>query len=200
MWRQALLFLALGLGLCGAVEAAPIDFHCPTPDFSMQIPDGFQVYQQGVSDETIYAFVAVGPAYKDLSIAIERLPQELPDRGGLDPKTILSQVPAGSTLQAGQLPWEDHDLDVAYVDSTQDGSSDSAVIVQMPLLHYALHLIVAGPKGDARLPALTQTLLQNLQGPSNWPTNRERFERLAVLLGCVLGVPLVWTVWRSRRS
>jgi hypothetical protein len=134
--------------------------------FTLQVPDDFQrdPALAIAKPDILYAFRKVEPGDIGVIIIIERMRGVL-GRARLD----LSLAPAGVTAKVFTVRWHDFDLDAVEVQE-QVGSVEAINYnVQVPLKPEAIQIRVAGPRDQKdQLLVLTNSLLDGLQGQSNW--------------------------------
>jgi hypothetical protein len=208
-WTYFLAAVALTVSCClSAAHAEQIDDR--NLKFSLIIPDGFVRDSQlaGAQPDFVYAFRKTEPPEIGVVIIIERM------RGTIGRERLdASKMPRGFTGKVLSVRWHDFDLDALEVPEEVSGVATVNYNVQVPLKPEAIQIRVVGRRDRKdQLLQLTNNLLRDLQGESNWlrssapPALAQSSNYGSLILavcgiGIIAGLIVLWLVRRvSRRG
>lgn len=173
-----------------------------TLGFSFVVPPGFrEAPELRTEAKALYAFSRI-PVHD------QRVPTLIVIRGlgGTIRRQPLKGLKdaAGNPVEVDSLPWKTFQIPVAVKPDSANGTPALDLNAQVPLRPQALQVTVFGDATSRRnLEDVLKTVLDSLDGKSNWLTVQERAARFGVLIGWTLGIAagvfvvLLW--WRRRQ-
>jgi hypothetical protein len=175
-------------------------------NFTLEVPDRLQAVN-GPGGDTIEAFATSDPAQgpPDLTATVFRLHGTI-GREHLDPSKAGRMPPGVKCVGVRQQKWKSFNIDVLEMEVTQGDIHMVVRGAQVPLRNEAIQLNIGAPIGkEAEADALLTELLAGLDGPTNWLTDDQRWERLgrATPFALILLIGIVYVIWarlKRRRS
>ncbi len=174
-------------------------------DFSITIPDGFERVpeMESMRPGTIYAYRKLNPDGMAELILIQHL-------GGIIGREHMGadgKLPGKADAMLS-MRWSDFDVDAAEVPESVNGVKVLSYNIQVPLKPEALQITVAGGSDrKAELLSIGQTLLNGLEGKTNWlrslvsrpPGSESQYRFWMVITGIVFvcgGLAVIWLIAR----
>jgi hypothetical protein len=200
-------FLAALVAFAATAHAGKVSVEDAVHHFSLTVPDDYKQqtpgpkilrqWQRGVPGDAAYVqlqLVALGG-----TLGREPLNREkLEEAAGL---TALAENAVIGDFQYEKIRWRDFYLEMVITHTKKNGVKVVTFGVQVPLSGEAVQLMgVALARDEAQLRSEFASIVESIEGQTNWLTDSERAKRLGPAIGAGVGmIVLLGLLFRFRR-
>ncbi len=190
--------LALLAAALVAFAAEDIRVTHPELGFSLVVPDGFVEDAELLAEPDVAFswYESRGEDEGTIVIVVQRL------RYVLGRETVTAEDLPDPGMELMTFRWRGFELAGVKEISEELDNQVVMFLVQVPLRREAIQLIVSAPIEETeRAHALLTSLLESVEGETNWLSSTERAERLGETTGRLIAIPMVigGIVWARRR-
>lgn len=192
------------LGSILALAAAPLcageTITNPELGFRLSVPDGFVQAPGKVEGKVVVAFQRLPAANEKFPtfIVVSRLGGVI-GREKIDPKEFAGP---NSQVTIMDEKWKSFDIEVFGVPEQLNNLNVVTFNAQVPLKPEAIQIGVMGEAGkENELRKVLRSILANLDGETNWLTNRQRAKGITEgIMSITITIAVVVVVWRAVRK